>query len=91
MLIEDRFTTRGIVALVFSCVSGILGVAVIAWYGFAEPVLTPMPAAIPVANGDERGEQQQVSSREGDVSPIVAPLGGDRGDEISVGTLSRRN
>lgn len=31
-----RFTTRGIVALVFSCLSGILGVSVIAWYGFAE-------------------------------------------------------
>lgn len=27
------FTARGIVALVFSCVSGVLGVAVVAWYG----------------------------------------------------------
>jgi iron transport multicopper oxidase len=27
------FTARGIVALVFSCISGILGVAVIIWYG----------------------------------------------------------
>lgn len=27
------FTARGIVALVFSCVSGFLGVAVVAWYG----------------------------------------------------------
>jgi iron transport multicopper oxidase len=33
---RGRFTARGIVALVFSCVSGILGVAVVAWYGFAE-------------------------------------------------------
>ncbi|UNI20006.1 hypothetical protein JDV02_006143 [Purpureocillium takamizusanense] len=31
------FTTRGIVALVFSCVAGILGVCVVAWYGFAQP------------------------------------------------------
>lgn len=31
----NRFTTRGIVAMVFSCLSGILGVSVIAWYGFA--------------------------------------------------------
>ncbi len=31
----NRFTTKGIVALVFSCISGILGVAVVAWYGFA--------------------------------------------------------
>ncbi|KAI1637300.1 Cupredoxin [Biscogniauxia mediterranea] len=29
------FTSRGIVALVFSCLSGILGVAVVAWYGLA--------------------------------------------------------
>ncbi|TDZ34291.1 Iron transport multicopper oxidase FET3 [Colletotrichum spinosum] len=29
------FTTRGIVAFVFSCISGILGVAVVCWYGFA--------------------------------------------------------
>lgn len=29
------FTPRGIVAIVFSCVSGIVGVAVIAWYGLA--------------------------------------------------------
>ncbi|KAL1877539.1 hypothetical protein VTK73DRAFT_8597 [Phialemonium thermophilum] len=30
------FTARGIVALVFSCIAGILGVAVIAWYGMSE-------------------------------------------------------
>ena len=30
-----RFTPRGIVALVFSILSGLIGVAVIAWYGFA--------------------------------------------------------
>ncbi|KAL9111614.1 MAG: hypothetical protein Q9227_003887 [Pyrenula ochraceoflavens] len=34
------FTARGIVALVFSCLAGILGVAVVAWYGMAE--LTPV-------------------------------------------------
>jgi iron transport multicopper oxidase len=32
----NSFTARGIVALVFSCISGILGVAVVAWYGFAD-------------------------------------------------------
>lgn len=31
--IPAGFTARGIVALVFSCVAGILGVAVVAWYG----------------------------------------------------------
>ena len=30
------FTARGIVALVFSCLSAFLGVAVIAWYGAGE-------------------------------------------------------
>ncbi|KAK0626772.1 multicopper like protein, partial [Immersiella caudata] len=32
------FTTKGIVALVFSCIIGIVGVAVVAWYGFAADV-----------------------------------------------------
>lgn len=32
------FTTRGIVALVFSCVTGILGVCVVAWYGMSQPL-----------------------------------------------------
>lgn len=32
----SRFTARGIIALAFSCVSGVLGLAVIAWYGMAE-------------------------------------------------------
>ena len=30
------FTARGIVALVFSCVCGILGIAVVGWYGLGE-------------------------------------------------------
>ncbi|OAQ73054.2 iron transport multicopper oxidase FET3 precursor [Pochonia chlamydosporia 170] len=32
------FTTRGIVALVFSCITGILGICVVAWYGFSQPI-----------------------------------------------------
>lgn len=31
--LPDGFTARGIVALVFSCLAGVLGVAVVAWYG----------------------------------------------------------
>lgn len=31
-----RFTARGIVALVFSSITGILGVLVVAWYGLAK-------------------------------------------------------
>jgi iron transport multicopper oxidase len=34
--LPSGFTARGIVALVFSCVAGILGVVVVAWYGLAE-------------------------------------------------------
>lgn len=33
--LPDGFTARGIVALVFSCISGVLGVAVVAWYGMS--------------------------------------------------------
>ena len=35
-VLADRFTSKGIVALVFSCISGVLGSAVIVWYGFKE-------------------------------------------------------
>jgi iron transport multicopper oxidase len=34
--LPSGFTARGIVALVFSCIAGILGVIVIAWYGLGE-------------------------------------------------------
>ncbi|KAI0393545.1 Cupredoxin [Xylariaceae sp. FL0594] len=40
--LPDGFTTRGIVALAFSALSGILGVAAVAWYGLApDPSLFP--------------------------------------------------
>ncbi|KAI0025244.1 multicopper oxidase [Xylariomycetidae sp. FL0641] len=40
--LPDGFTPRGIVALVFSCVSGILGIAVVAWYGLVnDPSAAP--------------------------------------------------
>ncbi|EFQ33392.1 multicopper oxidase [Colletotrichum graminicola] len=34
--LPDGFTARGIVALVFSCITGILGVLVVGWYGLAK-------------------------------------------------------
>ncbi|UKZ80571.1 hypothetical protein TrVFT333_008333 [Trichoderma virens FT-333] len=43
--IPGGFTPRGIVALVFSCITGILGVIVVAWYEVAE--------TSNAANGDE--------------------------------------
>ncbi|KAF4507294.1 hypothetical protein G6O67_005951 [Ophiocordyceps sinensis] len=36
--LPEGFTARGIVALVFSCLVGNLGVCVVAWYGLAKPV-----------------------------------------------------
>ncbi|KAJ1323061.1 iron transport multicopper oxidase [Microdochium nivale] len=39
--IPDGFTTRGIVALVFSCICGILGVLVVIWYGLADEPAAP--------------------------------------------------
>lgn len=44
--LPDGFTSRGIVALVFSCISGVLGVAVVAWYG-----LSGDPAAMAAGKG----------------------------------------
>lgn len=35
-----RFTTRGIIAFVFSWVTGVLGVCVVAWYGMSTPAKT---------------------------------------------------
>lgn len=40
-----RFTTRGIIALVFSILAAILGLVVIVLYGMAEPVV-PRPGVI---------------------------------------------
>ena len=34
--LPSGFTPRGIVALVFSIIAGLLGVAVVAWYGLGE-------------------------------------------------------
>ncbi|EON96306.1 putative iron transport multicopper oxidase fet3 protein [Phaeoacremonium minimum UCRPA7] len=44
--IPGGFTARGIVALVFSCISGILGTAVVAWYGMAGDVSAAPPKEI---------------------------------------------
>ncbi|KAK5997143.1 Iron transport multicopper oxidase fetC [Cladobotryum mycophilum] len=43
--IPAGFTARGIVALVFSCISGILGIIVVAWYGLSAP-LNPVPTEV---------------------------------------------
>jgi iron transport multicopper oxidase len=52
----SRFTTRGIVALVFSCITGALGVIVVGFYG-AKPVAgnigAPSTGVIHVVKEDE--------------------------------------
>ncbi|KAK0652067.1 multicopper like protein [Cercophora newfieldiana] len=78
------FTTRGIVALVFSCISGILGVAVVAWYGFAD-VGDDKSSPVSVSRVAAKGvyEQPAASLGEDSVSaPGVGNVGADR-DEIS--------
>jgi len=63
------FTTKGIVALVFSCLSGIMGVAVLVWYGLAggenDPGLKSLAEKVDAApemrvmsqDGERTGEQ----------------------------------
>lgn len=62
---NSRFTSRGIVALVFSCVTGLLGVAVVAWYGFSQAVEeAPRAVTSIIRNADmsESDNSQIVSS-----------------------------
>lgn len=58
------FTPRGIVALVFSCVSGVVGVLVVAWYGL-------------VGSGEEAG---QGGGGGGKSSGVGAGAGGSHDD-----------
>ncbi|KAL7798312.1 Cupredoxin [Trichoderma ceciliae] len=51
--IPGGFTPRGIVALVFSCITGVLGVVVVAWYGLSTPLeLAPLEVSHIVVNSD---------------------------------------
>jgi iron transport multicopper oxidase len=34
--LPEGFTAKGITALVFSCIAGILGMAAVVWYGIGE-------------------------------------------------------
>lgn len=71
----DSFTARGIVALVFSCVAGILGTAVVAWYGMAQPAEAVPPAfAKVVAESDaapESGPDLESDSPAGDGGSVA--------------------
>ncbi|QYT01328.1 Multicopper oxidase [Trichoderma simmonsii] len=51
--IPGGFTPRGIVALVFSCLTGVLGVVVVAWYGLSTPLeLVPLEVTRIVENSE---------------------------------------
>jgi len=52
--LPDGFTARGIVALVFSIISGLLGVAMIAWYGAAGS-----GSQVPKGDGDGVGGEAE--------------------------------
>ncbi|KAK7920872.1 hypothetical protein PG985_008894, partial [Apiospora marii] len=52
------FTARGIIALVFSCICGILGVAVVAWYGLAPDPGTAGAALQSTSSSNEDDRQQ---------------------------------
>ncbi|KAG8405236.1 hypothetical protein J3458_021901 [Metarhizium acridum] len=58
------FTTRGIVALVFSCIAGFLGVGVVAWYGFSQ-AMEEAPRAVGsiIRNADvSESDNSQIAS-----------------------------
>ncbi|KAH8197370.1 hypothetical protein TruAng_008463 [Truncatella angustata] len=61
--LPEGFTTRGKVALAFSCLSGILGVLVVAWYGLA-----PDSGAHPEV-------EQRVAEAHMVDAPVVSPTG----------------
>lgn len=62
--LPDGFAARGIVALVFSCVAGILGVAVVAWYGMVGDPGTGEDAVAAVGGSGGGGLFQPQSSNE---------------------------
>lgn len=78
--LPDGFTARGIVALVFSCVAGILGVAVVAWYGMVGDPANG--AAEVVAVGGSGSLSQAQSSNEmggqGNIEQVTVTSGGAR-------------
>lgn len=47
------FTTKGIIAFVFSCITGILGVCVVAWYGMSDPKTEIRPMFLDKTEGEE--------------------------------------
>lgn len=63
------FTARGIVALVFSCISAALGMVAIAWYGMA-PLLSPSERRQQKQQQQQHKEQVQEQKRQGRLAQV---------------------
>ncbi|KXJ86606.1 ferroxidase [Microdochium bolleyi] len=82
--LPEGFTTRGIVALVFSCICGILGVIVVIWYGLADDPAVPAAALAQNGSGvlapsetSDEGGSGGVTKTSGQAQPSVAAVGPD--------------
>jgi len=71
------FTPRGIVALVFSCICGILGVFVVAWYGFSAPVDSTSAGALSAGLVENDSGDIQ-SAQKGPQETVISPSGDSR-------------
>jgi iron transport multicopper oxidase len=81
--IPAGFTARGIVALVFSIISGLLGVSVIIWYGLAGDESSPNARAAAAALAEKPHPHAARRIAEAGLVP-PSPLAEDgRGEEIS--------
>ncbi|OAP56204.1 hypothetical protein AYL99_09383 [Fonsecaea erecta] len=83
--LPDGFTTRGIVALTFSIVAGLLGVATIVWYGLGE--MGTIEAAREKAKIQKVAAERGVVSRTntaGTMTPVVSSptVGGASGSGV---------
>ncbi|KAL7944458.1 Cupredoxin [Trichoderma barbatum] len=77
--IPGGFTPRGIVALVFSCITGILGVIVVAWYGLSTPLeLVPLEVSriIDTSEGVETSNAANGNESRGAISSSNDASGG---------------
>ncbi|OTB03453.1 putative ferroxidase [Hypoxylon sp. CI-4A] len=74
--LPEGFTTRGKVALAFSCLSGILGVIVVAWYGLAPDAAAPEWAQQAVLETEGAGRAATAAGQEDKVVMVSAVSGG---------------
>ncbi|KAM0278284.1 hypothetical protein ACHAO9_012221 [Fusarium lateritium] len=71
--LPSGFTPRGIVALVFSCICGILGVSVVAWYGFSSTVDSTSAGALSAGLIEDNDSAGVNSAQKGPQETVVSP------------------